>query len=199
MKKTAHLIYLTIIAVVLVLFILKRTPCDEAPGGIEKQTQRFDKAPKINWTYGVDYETLTPIHELSTNDPELKEFIKNLYLIFRTKNWMQIIEISNKDHYAEQGEFLGNDTAYIENNISIYSHWQHKVVVKNQLESKIDEGFDRLNQIKSLKLIGMDPNGSYGKTMKFYGYVEKENGIMLAVYLLITKRSGKYELTGEVG
>lgn len=161
--------------------------------------QTYDQAPKLNWTFGVDYDSLVPINTLTNEDEELGLFLIRIDSIFEHKDWTKIIQISNPEHYAEQGAFLGNDTAYIENNISIHVHWSHRVVIKNNLYKHDAKGFENLNQIEKLTLIGMDPSFAYGDTMVFYGYVHKQNGKVLAVQLMITHQSGKYELIGAYG
>lgn len=200
MKKIIHIVYLAIIVLLSVLFVLKRTNCKKEYIN-SALSQTYAETPKLHWTYGINYDSLIPINELVEQDPELKRFLKELNTVFRKKDWMKIIEISNKEHYQKQGSFLGDDTLYVYNNISIYPHWERGVVVTNSLGNENDNegGFDKLNQIKSLKLVGRKPEKSYGKTYDYYGYVEKNNGVILAVYFSITKRSGKYELTGGVG
>ena len=199
MKTQTHILYWIIIIIISVLFVLKKTRCEDINQEIGAQAKSQNQTPRINWTYGMDYERLIPINELMAGDPELKQFIKKLNSIFRKKEWNKIIEISNKAHYEEQGTFLGNDTMYVYNNISIYSHWEQGVVIKNKLSFENTSGFESLDQIKTLTLIGRNPEKSYGETYDYFGYIEKENGIILAVYFSITKRTGEYELTGDVG
>lgn len=199
MRTKTHLAYIALIMLLVVL--LAATVANHAQNKAEAlpQSQTYDEAPKIDWTYGVDYETLVPIEELTAQDHELKRFFQKLQTIFRKKDWMKIIEISNQEHYAEQGSFLGNDTLYVYNNINVYLHWEHSVIIKNHLNKEKTLGFEALDEIKHLKLIGRSPKETYDNTYSYYGYLEKGNGIIVAVYFLITDRAGKYELTGGVG
>jgi hypothetical protein len=192
--KKYHIIYISIIIGIIILFILKKTPCNETA-----VSQTYDEATKVDWTYGVDYETLIPIEEITETDPKLDVFIKNLYSIIENKNWMEIIQISNQEHYKNQLKYIRSDTQYIEENISIYPNWTNRIVIKNQLTDTGKGGFSRLNQIKELILIGMEPEIDHGKTNTFYGYIKKENGIILAVKIMILNNNGKYELTSGVG
>lgn len=199
MKTKTHFTYIAFI--VLLVFLLAATVSNQAEkeNQPEPKSQTYDEAPKIDWTYGVDYETLIPMEELTSEDRELNMFFRKLEAIFRKKDWMKIIEISNPAHYAEQGSFLGNDTLYVYNNINVYLHWEHQVIIKNHLNHENTKGFEALDQIKHLKLIGRSPQETYENTYSYYGYLEKENGVILAVYFLVTDRDGAYELAGGVG
>lgn len=199
MKAEIHIPYIMLIATLIVLLVATVANNSKSKTDLPAQSQTYDQAPKIDWTFGVDYETLVPVAELTAQDPELKKFLKTLQNIFKRKEWMKIIEISNKEHYAEQGSFLGNDTLYVFNNINVHIHWTHHVVIKNSLNRTKSKGFEALDEIKHLKLIGRSPEETYDNTYSYYGYLEKENVVILAVYFLITDRDGAYELTGGVG
>jgi hypothetical protein len=140
-----------------------------------------------------------PLEQLESKDSDFRKFIKSLNKNVKNKKWDKVLKMCNKLHYDEQIEIVETDEQYLLNNFQIYSLPGDGFVISNSLPVKEGGAFATLNQIRGLKLIGTDPRQDEGDDFSVYGYVELENGIILATQLLITKQNGEYELTGPVG
>lgn len=201
MKAKTHVLYILCI-VVLGLSYWNKGPTEAEKSSEVKQVlnaQSFEEAPKMYWTYGVDYDQLIPLQKVYEEEPKLEAFIDKINKIFHEKNWMSIIDISSPAHYREQGEFLGSDSLYVTNNINVHPYWKNRVVIENQLFVDSLSGFEALNQIQKLEIIGRETEAYSENAYRYFGYLQKENGKILAIYFMIVNRDGEYQLTGAVG
>ena len=189
MKKITHFIYLTLIAFLIIAFILKQTNCPE----IKKQ--KLDEE-LIHWTLGVDYSKLKELKE-----PELLNFAKKIEEIVSENNWELFISNCEPEHYETQFEELDySKSEYVQNNLMIYSTYEKNIEIVNQLP-EIDNSneFASLNLIKKMNILGINELEKYEGIISLCGYVELKDNTIRAVNIWVTKLNGKYEITGAVG
>ncbi|OEK08929.1 hypothetical protein A8C32_13545 [Flavivirga aquatica] len=183
---------MTLIGLLLFGFIIKKTDCPK----IEIVEAEEDSEIVVHWTLGVDYSKLTEI-----KDNDLNKFVKKIEQIVSTNNWNEFINNCAPDHYEIQFEELDfSKSRYILNNLMVYSTYKKNLKIINQLpEIDSQDEFYSLNSIKKMSIIGINEDDKYEGIISLCGYLELKDNNIKAVNIWVTKRNGKYEITGAVG
>lgn len=192
MKKIIHLIYLTLIGLLIFGFLFKKTNCPQV------DIVEDEKEPEevVYWTLGVDYSRLRKIE-----DNDLLIFISKIEHIVSSNNWEAFISNCAPDHYNIQFEELDySKSRYIMNNLMVYSTYNKNLKIINELpEGDNSDEFSSLNHIKRMTIIGINEDEQYEGIISLCGYLELKDKNIKAVNIWVTKRNGIYEITGAVG
>lgn len=194
MRKTIpHIIYIS-----LILFLLFRYLNEKRKfADIQNMATKVNKT--VSWTFGVDYEELTPIN----SNKELNHFINKVQKLVEQKKWDAFFNLIEKDEdFKMQFEDLGSSKEkMILNDLEVYSTSFDNITIENSFPELLEgKEIEILKTISELDLIGIDEGKTYGVgIITTYGYIKLENGLIKAVTLMFIKTEEGYRITGPVG